>query len=213
MALKREMELEGSVTFPLVKKKTSENIVAQLWAFLNQTLDMKKEFRRSIFRNHVVTLSGRRYWFRIYGRAELQFFFHVADTQFIREANRHGELILGFFNTLHREDLRHAYVVGSFSTNDPKLVPRKAASLIDRTKLVQLSNSLRAALKPMGQLIELTIRDENWLITTANFDHFPMAAFFFHIPKQGAIPSDLIRSTLQSCIQLGKRIKRPLNSV
>jgi hypothetical protein len=213
MAKKRETELDGTVVFPLVKKKMSEDTIAQMWEFLNHTLVMKKEFRRSIYRNNMISLLGRRYWFRIHARGALQFFFHIADAQAITEANRHGELILGFLNTLRRDELRHMHIAGSFSTNDPKMVPRRTASLLDRGKLVRLGNKLKVALKPMGQLIELTQENADWLITTANFDHSPMVGLFFHMPKEGVIPSDLIRSVLQSCTDLGRQMKRPLDSI
>jgi len=214
MPKKIETELEATVSFPMAANKERTNeIIDQLWDSLNKSLNLKKEFRRTSFHNHIILLASRRHWFRISARKELQIYFHVYGSQAVVSANKHAAPILGFFNTFRRDEFKHMHIVGAFSTNDSKIVPTKTASLIDRSKVVRISNKLRAAMKPIGQMIELEREDQSWLIITANFDHAPILAFFFHMTKDGVIPSDLIRSVLQNCVQVGKEIKPPLSSV
>lgn len=207
-----QSELQGTITFPGVKKKQSTEDIDELWEFLNHSINLK-EFGRSSFDKHIIRLPSKTCSFHISPTNGTEIRFSVFGAQAaITKANKHGELIFGFLNTLHQTEFKHMHVVGAFSTDDRSIMPTKGASLIDRTKLVRIGNKMKVAMKPVGQMIEFERNDEDWLIITADIARIPMLALFFHMTREGVIPSDLIHSMFQNCFQIGKEIKTALSA-
>jgi len=211
-------QLEATVAFPLSeKKKLAVETMTQLWEFLDHSLNLKKDFFRASFEHQTIRLMSRgknRYWFRVWPHRGLQIRFSMSKPEkTILQANEHGQLIFGFLNTLQRNEYKHAHIIGAFSSGDPKFALTNAAPLLDRRKLIQLSNKLKFPVKPVGQLVEIEKEDGGWVVTTASFQRSSVFGLFFHMTKQGVIPSDFMRVIMNECFQVGKEIKAAMSTL
>jgi hypothetical protein len=206
--------LEINMEFPLTKRKSRllSDLVTQLHEFLEHSVNLKKKFRRVIFQSGNIYLFATRYRIRISSRNGFRIIVNISNPdRIIPVVNRDCQLIFGFLNTLDKDEFRHAHFVGNYSTDNPHLISTSTASLIDRKKLVQASNRMKTAIRPVGQILQFYRENVEWVVATARFGKKPILGLFFHMVGEGALPNDLIVGLFNGCLNTAKKIKSSLN--